>query len=208
MQNDKIFYDISAGMTVELDVVYVYDISADTFSDMDLTPIYTLLANSMYKIGRGWTPAQTADFLEVVKRCEIDISIVNHNGVELDIGREVSHLRARDKTFFRKLTKNNKDVTMVVRVLGFGKDDPTDSNIDPHAHLSMKQNFMALAGSGRIVIMGDGANNPTFATALPDGSSPPDIFSMEEKIIPNEFLKTDTIKCLGKYLLMHWYRDL
>jgi hypothetical protein len=77
---------------VELDAVDVYDISANTFSDMALTPIYTHLEHSMYKIGWGWTPARTANFLGVVKRCGIDISIFNHNGVELDIGREISHL--------------------------------------------------------------------------------------------------------------------
>jgi hypothetical protein len=171
----QLVYDIGAGMNVELDV---YEISADTFSDTALTPIYTLLANSMYKIGRGWNPAQTTDFLEVVKRCKIDISIVNHNGVDLDIGREASHLQAHPNTFCRKLLKNNKKITMIVRVLGFGKDHPTDSTIDPHAHLSTKQNVTAITGSGRIVIMGDGATKATFATALPDGSYPCKIFSM------------------------------
>jgi hypothetical protein len=97
---------------------------------------------------------------------------------------------------------------MIVHVLGFGNDDPTDTKIYPHAHLSMKKNVMALTSSGRIVIMGDGANKPTFATALLNGSFPRDIFSMESKVNPNEFLKTGTIKCLGKYCMMHWYRDV
>jgi hypothetical protein len=72
----------------------------------------------------------------------------------------------------------------------------------------MKQNGSDLIGSGRIVIMGDVINKSIFATALPDGSSPREIFSMEAKIDPNEFLKTDTIKCLGKYCLMPWCHDL
>jgi hypothetical protein len=201
-------YDIGAGLTVELDVVDAYAISANTFSNTDLTPIYTLLANSMYKIGRSWTPARTADFLEVVKRCEIDISTINHNVVELDIGRDISLICAHAKTFSRQLIKNNKDITMIVRVLGFGKDDPAESKIDPHAHLWMKQNITTLTSSGRVVIMGDDTNEPTLVTALPDGSSPREIFSMEAKVNPNEFLRTDTIKCLRKYCLMPWYRDL
>jgi hypothetical protein len=41
-----------------------------------LTPIYTHLADSIYKIGWGWTPARASDLLEVVKRGEIDVSIV------------------------------------------------------------------------------------------------------------------------------------
>jgi hypothetical protein len=180
----QLVYDTGASMTVELDVVDVYDISSDTFSDTALTPIYTLLANSMYNIRWGWTPVRTGDFLEVVKRCEIDISIANHNGVELDIGREVSYLRDHDNTFCWQLLKNNKDIIMSVHVLGFGKDDPTNSKIDHHAHLTMKQNATALAGSWRIVTMDDGANKPTFATALPDGSPPRDIFSMDTKVNP------------------------
>jgi hypothetical protein len=84
---------------------------------------------------------------------------------------------------------------MIACVIRFGKDYPTDSNIDPYAHLSMKQNVTALTGSGRIVIMGYGANKPIFTAALPDGSSPRVILSMEEKVKPKEFLKTDTIKC-------------
>jgi hypothetical protein len=95
---------------------------------------------------------------------------------------------------------------MIVRVLGFGKDDPADSKLD--FHLSKRQDVTALTGSGRIVIMGDSANKPTLVTTLTDGSSPWEIFSMEAKINPKEFLKTDTIKCLGKYCLMPWYRDL
>jgi hypothetical protein len=31
---------------------------------------------------------------------------------------------------------------------------------------------------------------------------------MEAKVNPKEFLKTDIIKCLGKYCLLPWYRDL
>jgi hypothetical protein len=96
---------------------------------------------------------------------------------------------------------------MIVRVLGFGKDDPAESKVDPNAHLSMKQNVTALTGSGRIVIMGNSANKPTIDTTLPDGSSPREIFSMEAKCAPKEFLKPDTIKCLGKYCPMPWYRD-
>jgi hypothetical protein len=198
--------NIGAGLAVEFDLVDVYAISKDTFSDTALTPIYTILANSMYKIGRSWTPARTTDFLEVVKRCAIDISIVNHNGVALDMGRELSHLQAHSKTFCRQIIKNNKKITMIARVLGFGKDDPVDSKLD--VHLSKRQDVTVLTGSGRIVIMGDSANKPTLVTPLPDGSSPREIFSMEAKINPKEFLKTDTIKCLGKYCLMPWYRDL
>jgi hypothetical protein len=97
---------------------------------------------------------------------------------------------------------------MIVHVLRCGEDDPAESKIDLHARLSMKQNVTALTGSGRIVIMGDSANMPTFVATLPDGSSPHDIFSMEAKINPKEFLKPDTIKCLGKYCMMPWYRDL
>jgi hypothetical protein len=204
----RLVYDTGAGRTVELDVTELFDISANTFADAALTPIYTLLANSMYKIGRGWTPSRIADFLEVVKRYEIDISIVNHNGVELDIGRELSHLRAHAKTFYQKIVKNNKDITIIVRVLGFGKDDPDESKVDPNAHLSMKQNVMALTGSERIVIMGNSASKLTTDTTLPDGYSPREILSMEAKCSPKEFLKPDTIKCLGKYCLMPWYRDL
>jgi hypothetical protein len=144
----------------------------------------------------------------VAKRCEIDISIVNHNGVELDIGREISHLRAHAETFCRQLLKNKNDITMIVRVIGFGKDDPADSKVDPHGHLSMKQNSMALTSSGRIVIMGDSANKPILATTLPDESSPRKIFSMEAEVNPKEFLKTDTINRLVKFCIMPWYHAL
>jgi hypothetical protein len=92
----QLVYDIGAGMTMELDVTELFDISANAFADAALTPIYTLLANSMYKIGRGLTPSRTADFLKVVKRCEIDISIVNHNGVEHWAGAELPPCSCQD----------------------------------------------------------------------------------------------------------------
>jgi hypothetical protein len=69
---------------------------------------------------------------------------------------------------------------MIVRVLGFGKDDPADSKLD--VHLSKRQDVTALAGSGRIAIMGDSANKPTLVTTLPDGSSPREIFSMKRRL--------------------------
>jgi hypothetical protein len=130
--------------------------------------------------------------------CEINTSIVNHNGVELDIGRELSHLLHHAKTFCGQLIKNNKDITMIARVLGFGKDDHVDSKVHSHGHLYMKQNVTDLTSYGRIFIMGNSAKNPTDAVTLPDGSYPREIFSMEVKINTKEFLKTDTIKRIGK----------
>jgi hypothetical protein len=97
---------------------------------------------------------------------------------------------------------------MIVRVLGFGNDDPADSKVEPHSDLSLKQNVMSLTGSGRIVIMGDSANKHTLAMILPSSSSPREVFSMEAKVNPKEFLKTDTIKCLEKYFIIPCYRDL
>jgi hypothetical protein len=97
---------------------------------------------------------------------------------------------------------------MIVRVLGFGKDDPADSNVDPNAHISMKQTVTAIAGSGYIINMGDSANNPTTATMLPNGSSTHDTLSMESKVTPKEFSKTEKIKCMCKYCIMAWYCDL
>jgi hypothetical protein len=58
--------DIGPGMTVELDVVDIYDISSNIFAETDITSIYTILAKSMYKIGWGWTPVRTDDFLKLL----------------------------------------------------------------------------------------------------------------------------------------------
>jgi hypothetical protein len=94
---------------------------------------------------------------------------------------------------------------MIVRVHGFGKDEPTKSKMDPKGHLA--QDVTALTGSGRVVVMGDNEKTPTNATLLPDGTPPVEIFSMQAKLNSKEYLKVDTLKCAAKSHLMAWYRD-
>jgi hypothetical protein len=68
---------------------------------------------------------------------------------------------------------------MIIRVHGFGKDDPTESRVDPTSHLSLYQNATALTGYGRIVVLGDHQHKPTAMVSLPDVTAPIVILSMD-----------------------------
>jgi hypothetical protein len=61
---------------------------------------------------------------------------------------------------------------MIIRVHGFGKDDPMDSKVDPNAHLALRQNVPMLTGSGRVVVMGYNDKSSTNATTLTDDMAP------------------------------------
>jgi hypothetical protein len=80
--------------------------------------------------------------------------MIGADGEEIDLGRTVDHLRFHTKAICRCLEWLNFDATMIVCFHGFGKDDPTDSKVDPNAHLALQQNVTALTGSGYVVIMG------------------------------------------------------
>jgi hypothetical protein len=125
-----------------------------------------------------------------------------------DVGRTLAHLTYHSKTIYRQIAKCNKDITMKICVHGFGKDDPTDSKVDPTQHLSIHQNITAITGYGRDAVMGDYQNKPTNTTTLPDGKAPIEIFSMEAKLNAEEFLKVDTLKCDGKSHLMARHGDI
>jgi hypothetical protein len=70
---------------------------------------------------------------------------------------------------------------MIIRVHGFGKDYPTESNVDPTSHLILCQNVTVLTESGCVIVLCDHQNKPTTTTSLLDDTAPIDILSMEVK---------------------------
>jgi hypothetical protein len=140
-------FHIGAGAQSELEFSDIFDILTNSFLDTAIHTIFTHLSNGMYKIGQGWTPSRSSDFAEVIGREELDISIVGHNGDELDIGRTLAHLKFHSKTICKQIVKGNQEITMRIRLHGFGKDDPTESKVDPTSHLSLCQNITAFTGS-------------------------------------------------------------
>jgi hypothetical protein len=203
----KLVFDIGAFTQSELELTDIFDISKNTFTDSAIQVILDHLSNGMHKIGCGWTASSTHDFSEVIGRQEVEISMLGADDKEIDLGRTVDNLRFHTKAICRRLERLNFEATMIVRVHGFGKDDPTKLKMDPKGHLALRQDVTALTGSGRVVVMGENDKTPTNATSLPDGTPPVEVFSMQAKLNSKEFLKVDTLKCAAKSHLMAWYRD-
>jgi hypothetical protein len=134
--------------------------------------------------------------------------MIGADGEEIDLDRKVENLRFHTKAICRRMEVLSYQATMIVRVHGFGKDDPTDSNVNQNAHLALQQNITVLKGSGCVVVMGDHDKSPTNATMLPDGMAPAEIFYMQVKLNSKELLKVDTLMCAVKSHLMAWYPDI
>jgi hypothetical protein len=204
----KLVFKIGAVTQSELEFTDIFVISNNIFSDLAIQVILAHFSNGMYKIGRGWTASRSKDFSEVIRRQEIELSMIGADGEEIDLGCMVDNLRFHTKVIFRLFERLNGEATMIVRVNIFGKDDPADSKLDPNAHLALQQNVTALTGSGRVGVMGDRDKSSTNATTLPGGTTPEEIFSMQAQLNSKEFLKLYTLKCAAKLHLVSWYRDM
>jgi hypothetical protein len=105
-----------------------------------------------------------------VKRGELNYYLLLDDGDEVTLGRDSSQIQ-RNMVLIKELDEGSPSVTIVVRAIGFGKDDPAGSLLNPMGHLNMKQNITALTGSGMISIIGNTSYVPTHsdsnANALP-----------------------------------------
>jgi hypothetical protein len=73
-------------------------------------------------------------------------------------------------------------LVIIAKALGFVKDDPTRSILNPMQRLNMKQNVTSLTGSGLITIQGNSHNVPTHAGSNADGSPVIKIYAMEARL--------------------------
>jgi hypothetical protein len=108
----------------------------------------------------------------------------------------------------REAAGTESSLIIVVKALGFGKDDPTGSILDPMQRLNMEQNVTALTGSGMITVQGNSQNIPTHTGNNADGSPPIKIYVMEARLNAKEFHCIDTVKCGGKGVSMEWYESI
>jgi hypothetical protein len=93
------------------------------------------------------------------------------DGDEVTLGRDSSQIK-HNMALIKELAEGIPSVTIIVRAIGFGKDDPAGSLLNPVGRLNMKQNVTALTDSGMISIIGNASYVPTHSGSNADGSPP------------------------------------
>jgi hypothetical protein len=109
---------------------------------------------TLHQIGVGWTAVRVTDFTSLMQRGGLLYSLVLDNGDEICFGRTSPHIQSNIGAV-REAAGNGSSLVIVVKALGFGKDDPTGSTLNPMQRLNMKQNVMALTGSGMVTVQGN-----------------------------------------------------
>jgi hypothetical protein len=102
-------------------------------------------------------------------------------GDEVTLGRDSSQIQC-NMALIKELADGSPSVTIVVSVIGFGKDDPAGSLLNPMGRLSMKQNITTITGSGMILIIGNASYVLTHSGSNADGSPPIEVYSMEARL--------------------------
>jgi hypothetical protein len=184
-----------------------YDAVTDTILPNAPTIIAEKVVASLHQIGGGWTAARSSDFLSVVKRGELNYYLVLDDGDEITFGRDAPQMQD-NLVLLKELGDAAASIVILVRAVGFGKDDPHGSLLNPMTRLSMKQNVTALTGSGMISVLGNASNVPTHTGMNADGSPTIEIYAMEARLVAKEFHRIDTVKCAGKSQVMEWYDSI
>jgi hypothetical protein len=148
--------------------------------------------------------ARSSDFLSVVKRGELNCYLILDEGGEITFSRDVPQMQ-NNLTLLKELGDNAASIVVVVRTVGFGKDDPNGSILNPMSRLNMTQNVKALTGSGMISILGNASNATTHTRTNADGSPTVEIYATEARLVAKEFHRINTVKCAGKSQIMEWY---
>jgi hypothetical protein len=182
----------------------IYDTNDDTIRLTTPNVLSAHVTNSLHQLGGGWTAARRSDFLGVIQRGELNCFLLLDDGDEVTLGRDAARIQ-RNLELIKELAEGSPAVTIIVRAVGFGKDDPAGSLLIPMNRLDMKQNVTALTGSGMISILGSHSNIPTHTGSNADGSSPIEIYAMEAQLNAKEFHRLDTVKCAGRTHVMEWY---
>jgi hypothetical protein len=82
----------------------------------------------------------------------------------------------------KEFADGSQSVTIVVRAIGFGKDDPVGSLLNPMGSLSMKQNVTARTGSCMISIIGNASYVSTHSGSNVEGSPLIELYAMEARL--------------------------
>jgi hypothetical protein len=138
----------------------IYDAAVDQILSTFPTTIANQILGSLYQIGSGWTAARSSDFGSVVKHSELNHYLILDDGGEITFGRDVPQMQ-NSFNLLKELGDNATSIVMIFRVVGFGKDDPHGSILNPASHLNMRETVTALTGSGIISILGNTQYVPT-----------------------------------------------
>jgi hypothetical protein len=76
------------------------------------------------------------------------------------MGRDTAQMQ-RNMALIKEISDSCPAVTIIIRAIGFRKDDPASSVLNPMGRLSMKQNVTVLTGSGTMSVIGNANNVPT-----------------------------------------------
>jgi hypothetical protein len=123
------------------------------------------------------------------------------DGEEVTLGSDSSQIQ-HNMVLLKDLADGRPSVNIVVRAIGFGKDDPSGSLLNPMGRLRTKQNVTTLTGSGMISIIGNVSYVPTHSGSNEDGSSPIELYAMEARLNAKEFHLLETFKCAGRSHVM------
>jgi hypothetical protein len=185
----------------------IYDAAMDQILPTDPTTISNQVNGSLHQIRGGWTAVRSSDFISVGKRNELNYYIVLDDGHEITFGCDAPQMQ-KNLTMLKEMGNNATSIVMIVRAVGFGKDDPLGSILKPMSQLNMKQNVTALTRSGMISILGSAQCIPTYTGTNVDGGPPIGIYAMEARLVAKEFHRLDTVKCAWKYQVMDWYDSI
>jgi hypothetical protein len=178
----------------------IHDVTSDTILSAAPADIAALVTHSLHHIGGGWTAARQSDFLGVVKRGELNYYLLLDDGDEFTLGRDSSQIQ-RNMALVKELAEGSPSATIVVRAIGFGKDDPAGSLLNSMGRLNMKQNVTALTGSGMISIIGNTSYVPTHSGSNAD-APPIELYAMEDRMNAKECHRLETAKCAGRSHVM------
>jgi hypothetical protein len=176
----KLKIDIGASALCLLYGRDICDVTSDTILYSSPAVIAARVTHSLHQIEGGCTAARQSDFLGVVKRGELNYYLLLDDGDEVTLGRGSSQIQ-RNMALIKELSEGSPSVAIVVRAIGFGKDDPAGSLLNPMGCLNMKQNVTALTGSGMILIIGNASYVPTHSGSNAD-APPIELFAMEARM--------------------------
>jgi hypothetical protein len=85
------------------------------------------------------------------------------------MGRDSSQIQ-HNMALIKEVAEGSSSVTIIVRAIGFDKDDPAESLLIPMGCLNMKQKVTALTDSGMISIIGNASYVATHSSSNADNT--------------------------------------
>jgi hypothetical protein len=131
-----------------------------------------------------------------VKWGELNCYLLLDDGDEVTVGRDAAQMQST-MTLIKEISDSCLAFTIIVRDIGFGKDDPAGSVLKPMGRLSMKQYVTALTGSGMISVNCNAKSVSTHTGTNADSSPPTELYVMEARLNAKDFHCLDRVKCAG-----------